>query len=284
MGAAGFEPAASWSEAKCSVQAELSALYTGQTNVEIKTPRFRTADSVLSVTKNHIYILFEIQNKAICVLRRPPCRNRRLAMYKLGPEFDDKSIDPGTNILVSGPPLSGKRRLAFEALAHGANDGEGAVIVTTRDSSDRVLTDFQALLDAPDDSHVGIVDCVTQYQGRSTKDTDIVKYASSPTDMTGIGIKFSEFVEEFYTERGVTQNRVAIDSLSTLLMYSDLQTVFRFMHVLTSRIEDAEAIGVHVIESSAHDAETMNTLKQLFDGMVTVDEDETVTLQLPGTA
>jgi hypothetical protein len=67
-------------------------------------------------------------------------------------------------------------------------------------------------------------------------------------------------------------------------MYSDLQTVFRFMHVLTSRIEDAEAIGIHVIESNAHDAETMNTLKQLFDGMVSVDEDKSVSLQLPEPA
>lgn len=205
-------------------------------------------------------------------------------MYELGPELESRSVEPGTNILVAGPPLSGKRRLAFEILAHGANSGEGAVIVTTRDSSDRVLTDFRSLLDDPDGAHLGIVDCVTQHQGRSANDTDLVKYTSSPVDMTGIGIKFSEFVEEFYTQRNVKRNRVTIDSLSTLLMYSDLQTVFRFMHVLTSRIEDADAIGVHVLESAAHDAETMNTLKQLFDGMVMVEETGNVSLQLPGTA
>ncbi len=205
-------------------------------------------------------------------------------MYELGPAFDNRSVAPGTNILVAGPPLSGKRRLAMETLAHGANNGEGAVIVTTRDSSDRVLTDFRSLLESPDEAHLGIVDCVTQHQGRSASDSELVKYTSSPVDMTGIGIKFSEFVEEFYTERNVRQNRVAIDSLSALLMYSDLQTVFRFMHVLTSRIEDADAIGIHVLESTAHDAETMNTLKQLFDGMVTIDEDESVSMQLPSTA
>ena len=205
-------------------------------------------------------------------------------MYELGPEFDDSALDPGTNLLVSGPALSGKRRLAFEALAHGGNNGEGCVIVTTRDSSDRVLTDFTSLLTSPENTHLGIVDCVTKHQGRSADDTDQVKHTSSPMDMTGIGIKFSEFVEEFYTNRGVKRNRVAMDSLSTLLMYSDLQTVFRFMHVLTSRIEDADAIGIHVLESTAHDAETMNTLKQLFDGIVTVDEDQTVSMQLPGTA
>ena len=205
-------------------------------------------------------------------------------MYELEPTFDNNTIEPGTNLLVSGPALSGKRRLAFEALAHGGNNGEGCVIVTTRDSSDRVLTDFQSLLTDPEETHLGIVDCVTKHQGRSATDSENVKYTSSPVDMTGIGIKFSEFVEEFYTERDVERNRVAIDSLSALLMYSDLQTVFRFMHVLTSRIEDAEAIGVHVLESTAHDAETLNTLKQLFDGIVTVEEDRSVSMQLPGTA
>jgi len=205
-------------------------------------------------------------------------------MYELGPEFENATVSPGTNILVSGPPLSGKRRLAMEALAHGANDGEGAVIVTTRDSSDRVMADFRALLTDPDQAHIGVVDCVTQHQGRSPSDSDLVKYASSPVDMTGIGIKFSEFVEEFYSDRGVRQNRIMVDSLSTLLMYSDLQTVFQFMHVITSRIEDADAVGVHIIESTAHDAETMNTLKQLFDGLVEVDDDKQVSFQLPGTA
>lgn len=205
-------------------------------------------------------------------------------MYELGPNLQNATVEPGTNILISGPPLSGIRRLAFEALAHGANNGEGTVIVTTRDSSDRVLADYESLLSDPESAHVGVVDCVTQHQGRSASDSDLVKYTSSPTDMTGIGIKFSEFVEEFYTERNVKKNRVAMDSLSTLLMYSDLQTVFRFMHVLTSRIEDADAIGIHVLESTAHDLEEINTLKQLFDGVVEVDEDESVTVQLPGTA
>ena len=204
-------------------------------------------------------------------------------MYNLGPEFENATVDPGTNILISGPPLSGKRRLALEALARGAEDGDGSVIVTTRDSADRVLADFETLLAEPEDAHVGIVDCVTKHQGRSASDSDLIRYASSPTDMTGMGIKFSEFVEAFYTERGIKRNRIAVDSLSTLLMYSDLQTVFRFMHVLTSRIEDADAIGLHVIEGSAHDDEDLNTLKQLFDGVVEVDAERSVSVRVPGT-
>jgi KaiC/GvpD/RAD55 family RecA-like ATPase len=204
-------------------------------------------------------------------------------MYDLGPEFGGATVGPGTNVLIAGPPLVGKRRMGMDILAHGADSGEGSIIVTTRDSSDAVLSDFRTLLSDPDDADIGVVDCVTQHQGRSASDTDNVKYASSPVDMTGIGIKFSEFVEQFYGDRNLQQNRVMVDSLSTLLMYSDLQTVFRFMHVFTSRIDDADALGVHIIESTAHDTQAMNTMKQLFDGIIEVDEDREVEVQLPGT-
>jgi len=200
-------------------------------------------------------------------------------MYDFGPDFGDASLAAGTNVLVSGPPLSGKRRLVMEVLAHGSSQGDGTLVVTTRDSADRVLSDYERLVADPETVDIGIVDCVTKHQGRAVEDTDIVKYASSPEDMTGIGIKFSEFVDEFRVDRGIDDIRVMFDSLSALLMYSDVQTVFRFMHVFTSRVENA--LGLHVIESTAHDAETLNTLKQLFDGMVDVDEDGTVSSTIP---
>ncbi|WP_159901459.1 RAD55 family ATPase [Salinirussus salinus] len=201
-------------------------------------------------------------------------------MYDLGPELDDATVDPGTNLLVAGPPLTGKRRLAMELLAAGAAAGEGAVAVTTRDSAERVLSEYRSLVADPGSAAVGVVDCVTRNQGGSPTDSESVTYVSSPTDMTGIGISFSEFLEEFY-ERGYRRNRVLLDSLSTLLMYTDLQTVFQFMHVFTNRVEDAGALGLYVVDSTAHDPETMNTLTQLFDGVVEVDEDREVSVRLP---
>ena len=209
-------------------------------------------------------------------------RNLSQSMYELGSDFGDATVDPGTNILVAGPPLSGKRELAMNVLKQGSDREEGSIVVTTRDNAERVLDDFEALVGSPENVDVGIVDCVTKHQGRSVSDTDLVKYASSPVDMTGIGIKFSEFIEEFTAYRDIEHNRVMFDSISTLLLYSDLRTVFRFMHVFTSRVEKADAVGIHVIESTAHDEEAMNTLKQLFDGIVRTDEDRNVTLQLPG--
>jgi len=202
-------------------------------------------------------------------------------MYDLGPELDVE-VDPGTNILLSGPPLTGKRGLALDVLAEGTRGDEGAIIVTTKDNADRILEDYGKRIDV-DGKPVAVVDCVTRQQGvNDVRDDDRIKYASSPVDMTGIGIKLSELLQMFYQDRNIERNRVMLHSLSTLLMYSDLQTVFRFLHVFTGRIQSVNGLGLFAIDSTAHDDKTMNTLKQLFDGIVTVSEDEDPEIRLAG--
>ncbi|WP_339104420.1 recombinase RecA [Haloterrigena salinisoli] len=194
-------------------------------------------------------------------------------MYDLADALPDAEIDPGTNLLIAGPPLTGKREIAFDILASGANRGNGSIVVTTKDSADKVLETFTDSLDAGVEPDIGVVDCVTKQRGIGTVDDDPrIKYASSPVDMTGIGIKLSEFLQEFYEGHGLTENRVLLHSVSTLLMYSDLQTVFRFLHVFTGRIQSADAMGLYVIDSTAHDDQTMNTLKQLFDAVIELEE------------
>ena len=200
-------------------------------------------------------------------------------MYDLGPDLDSE-VQPGTNILVSGPPMSGKRSLCLDIVASGTEKDEGAIIVTTKDGADRVLRDF-ASRTPYEDRPVAIVDCVTRQQGvGEARDDDRIKYTSSPVDMTGIGIKLSEFLQAFYQNRGIEKNRVMLHSLSTLLMYADLQTVFRFLHVFTGRIQSVDGLGVFAIDDSAHDDQIMNTLKQLFDGIVTTQEDGPASVRL----
>ncbi|MDH5020776.1 RAD55 family ATPase [Halobacterium rubrum] len=193
-------------------------------------------------------------------------------MYELGAAFSGIEVEEGTNLLVEGPPMSGKRDLGFQILADGVQNGEGAIVVTTKDGADRVVTDFADAAGVAD-ATVGVVDCVTKQQGMGDRrESDLVRYASSPNDLTGIGIELSELLRALYEQRNVTRNRILLHSLSTLLMYSDLQTVFRFMHVFTGRVQSADALGVFVVDSTAHDEQTVSTLKQLFDGVISVEE------------
>jgi len=197
-------------------------------------------------------------------------------MYDIGDVLEDTVIAPGSNILISGPPMTGKQSLAYDILAQGTRNDEGAIIVTTKDNSKKTLSKYEDRINrSVDDVPVAVVDCVSRQQGMSnTEDTRHIKYASSPVDMTGIGINLSELLEDFYENQGIKRNRVLLHSISTLLMYSDLQTVFRFLHVFTGRISSADALGIYVIDPTTHDEQEVNTLKQLFDGMIEVDEQD----------
>jgi len=200
-------------------------------------------------------------------------------MYDLRPRLDTE-VDAGSNLLVSGPPLTGKRSLALDILAQGTDEGDAAIVVTTKDNATRVLEDYDDRTDYRS-KPVAVVDCVTRQQGVSeARNDDRIKYASSPVDMTGIGIKLSEFLEAFYRDRGIERNRIMVHSLSTLLMYSDLETVFRFLHVFTGRIQSVDGLGLFCIDSTAHEDQTMNTLTQLFDGIVELSEDGEISVRL----
>lgn len=175
-------------------------------------------------------------------------------------------IAEGTNLLVTGDAMSGRDEFVGEVVSEGTENGEGTVYVTTDDTAGDLLGRY----DGNDLDRFGVVDCVTESQGDEEPD-ETVKFASSPSDMTGIGVKVSSFLEEFREERGIENNRVFVDSVSTLLMHSNLETVFRFLHVFTGRVRSVDGFGVFVVDSVAHDEKEYSTLRQLFDGVVEVD-------------
>ncbi|MFA4936068.1 MAG: ATPase domain-containing protein [Candidatus Methanoperedens sp.] len=194
--------------------------------------------------------------------------------YTLGiKELDDAigGIKKGSNIMLIGPPMSGKEAILNYIVYHGAAKNENAVItVTTRESAAHILEWFKEnklILPMP---RIGIVDCVTKTLGGAAVESENIKIASSPVDLTGIGVKISQFFEEFYMKKNTRKIQLHINSLSTILMYSNIQTVFRFLHVFTGRIKAAGAIGIYVIDSGMHDEQAIATLKQLFDGMIEI--------------
>jgi archaellum biogenesis ATPase FlaH len=74
-------------------------------------------------------------------------------------------------------------------------------------------------------------------------------------------------------KKKIPKIQLYINSLSAILMYSNIQTVFRFMHVFTGRIKAAGALGIFVVDSGMHDDQTIVTLKQLFDGIIEIKEE-----------
>lgn len=182
-------------------------------------------------------------------------------------------FDPGTNVLVAGPPLIGKYDLMLETLARGTENGEGSIVVATRDDERAVLDDYERVSPGFERSRVGIVECISGQRGEGTEyeGEALVRRASSPADLTGIGIGASELMNDLH-EGGADGVRVGVDSLSTLLLYTEFDRLARFLHVLSGRIDRADGIGLFVINPGTIDAAQFDQLKTLFDGLVEIRE------------
>jgi KaiC/GvpD/RAD55 family RecA-like ATPase len=182
-----------------------------------------------------------------------------------------ESVRPGSSILISGPAMTGKDDLAYDMLADGARKQQGSVIVSTGDRADNVAADFRERVGS-DQVRLGIVDCVSDNSGSETAGDGVyVHHVSSPGDLTGIGIGITKALEGLH-ESGADDGRMALSSLSTMLTYTDRKTVFKFCHVLSSRLDGAGYLGLFTIDSAAHDEQTLQVIKQAFDGMIEVRE------------
>lgn len=185
--------------------------------------------------------------------------------------IDPDELSAGSNVLVAGPAMTGKRRLMLDLLG-GAPD-RSVVGVTTKKSAGQLKGEFGEGRDLTD-WRLGMVDCVTRQRavGR-VSDTETVRYVASPADLTGIGIATNGWMQDLYHDDDRRRARLGVHSLSTLLMYAGLRRVYQFVHVVAGRVESSGFTGVFTIDTVSADTEALSRLTQLFDAMVEVRDD-----------
>lgn len=194
--------------------------------------------------------------------------------YELGvdlPSGAPRRVPAGTNLLVTGPPMVGKQRLALELLAAGQRRDDGGLLVTTETPSVRLADDYADLVDA-EWPPLRMVDAVGEQGRREVNQRYAVEFVPSPGDLTGLGIAMNKALDAFAAE-GVADVRVAIDSLSTMLTYLDAKRVFKFLHVLSGRVATGGALGVYTLNTAAVDPQVVGMLKNPVDGVVHLEAD-----------
>jgi len=179
-----------------------------------------------------------------------------------------KELPAGTNLVVVGPTMSGKRALALELLAAGYEDGDGILCITTH-SARKIYADLEQHVDSLDQDRVGIVD-TSGGDGSEVLDATI-ESISSPGDLTGISVSMAKLFRNFET-RGVSDIRYGLISISTLLQYLDSSSVFKFLHVYTKRIEETGGLGIYTLDNDSHDQQVVNTITGQFDGVIELRE------------
>lgn len=192
----------------------------------------------------------------------------------------DVDLDRASNVLLLVPSMewAGDEGCAH-LMEHGDLGETAGLCVTLNGSPDNRLDALRAHLGGDMPSKLGVVSV-----GDTTRSTAAtgggpvtfpdrgltIETISSPADLTGVGIKVTNFLSGWADEE--EQISVCFYTLTTLLQYVDLQDVFRFLHVLTGRLKAVDAIAHFHMDPTAHDERSINTLKSLFDGVVELDD------------
>jgi hypothetical protein len=191
--------------------------------------------------------------------------------YELPDHLPIEPIAPGSTVLVAGPAFSHAEDVARSMVASATDFDERALFISTNQTCEKFLAACRQSHPAFDDSRVAVIDCSGQEIGQSPLDIQ-VKYVSTQSDLTGIGMKFSALYQSLYADAVDGRVRTGLLSLSSLAMYVDLRRLFQFAQTLSGRIDSAGGLSVFGLDPSTHDTKTVNTLSQVADGRIEVRE------------
>jgi hypothetical protein len=90
---------------------------------------------------------------------------------------------------------------------------------------------------------------------------------AGPENLTGYGMALTQVIEDVDAPLFVT-----VDSLTALLQHVSVDAAFRFVHVLSGRVDREDAVLVATINPGAHDEQTLATMTQPFDVAVVGEE------------
>lgn len=202
-------------------------------------------------------------------------------MSESGPS-DEVSLDgvatPASNVLLLAPTISAVDiEACMELLAtDGASSGPVMSVGYTITPEQRT-ENWHQFVDAELPRNWKFVDVKTSGHdvgpdgpGGAGSDGDVVAL-TDPGNLTRLGIEVTEPLDDWTGE----ERRIAFcfHSLTPALQYTDVDTLFRFLHVLTSHLSRAGAVAHFHLDPTAHEPRTINTLRSLFDAVIGVDRD-----------
>lgn len=156
-------------------------------------------------------------------------------------------------------------------------DGVSALVVTFRQTPEEVLTDWDRRpgVSRPRRLHFIGAENVAGYNSEQwPRDGEngtelVVEAVDDVADLATLGVRISSVLSEF--EATGDEIVTYFGPISSLLETRELSDVFRFLHILTGRMQTVDANAYFHIDRDDYSEETMSTLKRLFEPIEAVE-------------
>jgi len=187
--------------------------------------------------------------------------------YSLAIENASPQVDGGTTILLVHPSTAETDRVDTDFLKA---DTDHLLVVSTRTTAREVRQKLDHY--GIDGEKATVLDTLSVDRGYTRRQTERVRYVSAPDDLDNIVTEIERFLAETDGKR-----RVSVDSITEMIYYADKEQVSQAVAAIQGLLDDHDAVGLFHLAGGVHDDTTVGEFRELFDGVLELDEDGAVT-------
>lgn len=178
----------------------------------------------------------------------------------------DETLEGGipldSTIIILGDKGTGKEALLKKLIYEGISNGSDSLYVTLDDAPEDVTEDSEYYgFDFSDyQNNLYYVDGYSWQAGGA----DSMYALEGLSDMNQMNMTLTDAMNQLKGEK----KRVALDSASTLLLYTDPTSTVKFLQVMSAKSTSNSGCLFITLEESTHDSQTKSTVKHIADGVI----------------
>ena len=181
----------------------------------------------------------------------------------------------GSSIMVYGPSFVGKEVLVNQFMAEGLMKGVPTLWVLTDKTPADIRTEMSFIISGYEEyEKLGLVRYVDAYSHTvdDPADDPFTTYLKSPDELDAMMAAVNTIAEEF--RANYQYYRLGFRSLSTLIAYSNINSIFRFLNPFVGRRKKERSVSMFLLEKGMQEQQEIQMLGMIMDGMLdfTVDQ------------
>ncbi len=169
-----------------------------------------------------------------------------------------------SSILVVGPPGVGKSTFLNQFMYTGLDTEEEKGVYLTLDESPDEIRDNAGYFGWDFDEFGDDFVFIDGYSWREGEDVDTRFAIKGPSDLNQMNMTLADALSEV----GSGNKRMVLDSVSTLVLYTDPNSAVKFLQVVGAKSKASNGCLVMALEEGVHDEKTISTLNYVADGMI----------------
>jgi KaiC/GvpD/RAD55 family RecA-like ATPase len=116
-------------------------------------------------------------------------------------------------------------------------------------------------------NNIFFIDAISKSVSEEIKLTENCLFIPSPSHLTDLGIALTQALEGMKERKN---KFLILDSISTLLIYNDFDTVAKFVHFIVSRLRVFGLVGLIISVEKLLDEKMINILMEICDEVVEI--------------